>query len=86
MSLLTEKINNHIDISQEFLAKGFEQASLAGGFLVEVKSMVGEEKFPEWVKENCNCNITRAEKYIALFNGKEVQLKAKVERGGIEQL
>jgi len=84
MSVIAEEINNLNELSETYIQEGFSKASKAGGLLQDILNMVGKEKFPAWLKENCSISLSKAEGYIKLFNGEKIKISVYIEEKEVQ--
>jgi len=85
MSLLAKEINKKHEVYENFLKEGFKFGFEVGEMLAEVENLVGSEKFPEWLNENCSFSLGTAQQYMDLFKGEEVKIAVSAKRGEKEQ-
>ena len=73
-TLLAETIRREVELSEQLLREGFSHSVKAGELLAELKNLVPESKFEEWLSKKCKLSREEALRLVNFSSGSEIKL------------
>ena len=73
-TLLSETIRREVELSEQLLQEGFSHSVRAGELLAELKNLVPESKFEEWLSKKCKLSREEALRLVNFSSGSEIKL------------
>ena len=76
-TLLAETIRREVELSEQLLRESFSHSVRAGELLAELRELVPESKFEEWLRKNCKLSKEEALRLVHFSSGSEMKLTAQ---------
>jgi len=73
-TLLAETIRREVELSEQLLRESFSHSVKAGELLAELKNLVPESKFEEWLSKKCKLSKQEALRLVNFSSGSKMKL------------